>query len=174
MRSMAITRKTPTPTATAPTSTALGTPGTCSASTCRSGSDTVTMTPIRKPTITTTHSFRERVMAAPTRSPMGVMAVSAPRENRAMPRITITAPIRKASSVSVGMGAAVKLRTSTITMMGTTEASASRSFSHRTVLLRPRRSRHCFRLFHGNLITSQKFRKLSHLSTSYHKSRRKR
>ena len=67
----------------------------------RSGSDTVTMTPIRKPTAATTQSFLERVMAAPTRSPMGVMAVSAPRENRPMPRITITAPIRKASSVSV-------------------------------------------------------------------------
>ena len=59
-------------------------------------------------------------------SPMGVMAVSAPRENRPMPRITITAPIRKASSVSVGMGATVKLRISTITVMGTTEAKAPR------------------------------------------------
>ena len=87
---MAITKKTPTPTATAPTSVALGTPGTCWASTWRSGSDTVTMTPIRKPTAATTQSFLERVMAAPTRSPMGVMAVSAPRENRPMPRIGIT------------------------------------------------------------------------------------
>lgn len=154
---MAITRKTPTPTATAPTSVALGTPGTCWASTWRSGSDTVTMTPIRKPTAATTQSFLERVMAAPTRSPMGVMAVSAPRENRPMPRITITAPIRKASSVSVGMGATVKLRISTITVMGTTEAKASRSFSQRMVLFRPNRSCHCSRLFHGNLITSPKF-----------------
>ena len=157
MRSMAITRKMPTPTATAPTRMALGTPGTCWASTCRSGSDTVTMTPIKKPTPATTQSLRERVIAAPTRSPMGVMAVSAPRENRAMPRMTITAPIRNASSVSVGMGATVKLRISTMTMMGTTEASASRSFSHRMVLLFPRRSCHCFCLFHGKLITSPKF-----------------
>ena len=96
-------------------------------------------------------------MAAPTRSPMGVMAVSAPRENRPMPRITITAPIRKASSVSVGMGATVKLRISTITVMGTTEAKASRSFSQRMVLFSPNRSCHCSRLFHGNLITSPKF-----------------
>ena len=42
-----ITRKAPTPIATAPTRTALGTLGTCSARTCRSGSDTVTITPIK-------------------------------------------------------------------------------------------------------------------------------
>ena len=161
---MATTRKMPTPTATAPMRTALGTPGTCSASTCRSGSETVTMKPIKNPTAATTHSLRERVMAAPTRSPMGVMAESAPRENRAMPRMTIAAPTRKASSVSVGMGAAVKLRISTITAMGSTEAMDSRSFSHRMVLLRPSCSCHCSRLFHGNLITSQKFRKLSLLT----------
>ena len=55
-------------------STGLGTPGTWVARTWRSGSDTVTMTPMRKLTDTTIHSLRERVMAAPTRSPMGVMA----------------------------------------------------------------------------------------------------
>ena len=74
MRSRAMTRKIPTPTATAPMSTGLGTPGTWVARTWRSGSDTVTMTPMRKLTDTTIHSLRERVMAAPTRSPMGVMA----------------------------------------------------------------------------------------------------
>lgn len=52
-----MTRKIPTPTATAPMSTGLGTPGTWVARTWRSGSDTVTMTPMRKLTDTTIHSL---------------------------------------------------------------------------------------------------------------------
>ena len=57
-----ITRKAPTPIATAPTRTALGTLGTCSARTCRSGSDTVTITPIKKLMVMTTHSFLDLVI----------------------------------------------------------------------------------------------------------------
>ena len=93
-------------------------------------------------------------MWAPTRSPMGVMAVSAPRVKRPMPTISSAAPIKKASSVAVGRGATVKLSTSTIAVMGTTEARASRIFSRRTVRLRPSRSRHAVFFFQGTPFTS--------------------
>ena len=145
MRSKAITRNAPTPTATAPTRTALGTLGTCSASTWRSGSDTVMITPIRKLTDTTTHSFRDLVIWAPTRSPMGVMAVSAPSVNSPMPTISSTAPIKNASRMSVGTGAIVKHSSSTMAVMGSTDASASRTFSPRMVLFCPMFSFHRFR-----------------------------
>ncbi len=110
-------------------------PGTCPASTWRSGSEMVTMMPMSRLTDTTTHSFRDLVIWAPTRSPMGSMAVSAPRVNSPMPTISSTAPIRNASSTSVGTGAAVKHRNSTIRVMGSTEARASRTFSPSTVFV---------------------------------------
>ena len=137
MRSRATTRKAPTPTATAPISTGPGTLGTCSASTWRSGSEMVTTTPIKKLTATTTQSFRDRVIWTPTRSPMGVMAISAPRVKRPMPAISRTAPIKKASSVSVGTGEMVKHSASTMAVMGSTEARASRTFSPRIVRVFP-------------------------------------
>ena len=43
------------------------------------------MTPMRKLTDTTIHSLRERVMAAPTRSPMGVMAMIGPQSEQPHP-----------------------------------------------------------------------------------------
>ena len=140
MRSSATTRKTPTPAATAPTSTALGMPGTSEARTWRSGSEMVTTTPMRKLTETMTQTFRELAMWAPACSPMGVMAASAPRVKKPMPRISSTAPARKASSASTGRGATVRQRTSTMAVMGSTEARASRTFSPRTVFVRPIRS----------------------------------
>ena len=102
----------------------------------------VTTTPIKKLTDTTTHSFRDRVIWAPTRSPMGVMAISAPSVKSPMPRINSTAPIKKASSVSAGTGEIVKLSTTTMAVIGSTEAKASRTFSPRIVRVFPIFSRH--------------------------------
>ena len=85
---------------------------------------------------------------------MGVIAVSAPRVNSPMPTISSAAPIKKAISVAVGRGATVKLKITTMAVMGTTEANASRIFSPRMVRLRPRRSRHAVFFFQGTPITS--------------------
>ena len=54
---MAAMRKTPTPSATATIRMALGIEGTCSASTCRSGSDMVMIKPRMKHRRRTTPSF---------------------------------------------------------------------------------------------------------------------
>ena len=132
-RSSATTRNTPTPTATDQMITGLGMEGTWLASTCRSGSEMVTMMPIRKPTNATTHSLRDLVIAAPRRSPSGVMNRSAPSVNRHMPRMSIAAPMRKAVSVATGMGDTLKHSSSTMSVTGATDVRASENFSRMTL-----------------------------------------
>ena len=97
--------------------------------------------PIRKLTTITTHSFRDLVICAPTRSPIGSMAVSAPSVKSPIPTISRTAPTRKASNTSDGTGAMVKQRIRTISVIGSTEVSASRTFSPNTVFVWPIRFR---------------------------------
>lgn len=53
---------------------------------------------------------------------MGVIAVSAPRVKRAIPKISRTAPTRNVNNVSGGIGEIVKHNTSTMAVMGSTEA----------------------------------------------------
>ena len=129
IRSSAITRKAPTPAATERINTRLGTDGTWLASTCKSGSDMVMMKPRIKPITIILGKLRLLVMAEPTRSPMGVMLISAPRVKNIMPKIIMTAPSRKHSSTLGDRGAMKKLRTSTIATIGKTACSASTSFS---------------------------------------------
>ncbi len=74
-------------------------------------------------------TLRVLVMHAPTRSPIGDMASSAPREKNIMPTTSSTAPKRNAISTLVGSGAMVKLRISTMARMGSTAASDSCNFS---------------------------------------------
>ena len=93
MRSMATTRNAPTPTDTAPTITALLMDGTCSASTCRSGSDMVIMLPTRKHMSRISQKRLDRVVSEPTYWPIGIMARSAPSVNRPMPAISSSVPI---------------------------------------------------------------------------------
>ena len=80
-----------------------------------------------------THSFLLRVMAAPTSSPMGVMASSVPSVNRPVPMISKAAPSRKPSMVLSGTGTTTKHSASTINTMGSTEDRASRHFSRKMV-----------------------------------------
>ncbi len=103
--------------------------GTCPASTCRSGSDTVMIKPKRKERETITLTFLLLVMQVPTFSPMGDMASSAPSVKNIMPRISRTAPIRKHKRMLGEIGATEKHKKSTITMIGSTATNASRSFS---------------------------------------------
>ncbi len=108
IRSMAITRKIPTPKATVPARTKSGTAGTCRVSTCRSGSANVNARPSRKLTRTISQRFRDSVSFAPISSPIGITAMSAPRVMAPMPRMSRTIAGRKSTSVPDGRGARVK------------------------------------------------------------------
>ena len=134
--SSATTRNRPTPIATATISTILGTPGTCSASTCRSGSDSVINMPTTKPISAMNQSLRERVMALPTCWPMGVIARSVPSVNRPMPSISSAAPITNPMSASLETGTTAKHNKNTSPVIGRTDVSASRHFSRSILRLR--------------------------------------
>ena len=124
---MASTRKSPTPTPTTAMSavesiTAL----TCSASTERSGSAIVISTPITNPTPSKTPSFLDLVSPAPTCSPIGVMARSAPRLKSPIPIMRKTAHTQNAvSSVAVKSISGVNESTTTMRATGNTEINDS-------------------------------------------------
>lgn len=69
------------------------------------------------------------VSIVPTRSPMGLMLISAPRVKNRMPTMIMAAPSRKQSRMLGEMGATVKQSTSTMATMGSTACNASSSFS---------------------------------------------
>ena len=119
---MATTRKTPTPIATATIRTILGMPGTCSASTWRSGSDMV----MKMPTSRLTRMI-------PTWLPIGVMARSVPRVKSPIPKISRSAPSTKPISRLLGTGEMEKQSRKTIPVTGRTEERDSFSFSERIV-----------------------------------------
>ena len=129
MRSMLSSRKMPTPTDTVIISTVVSMFGTLAASTCRSGSATVMATPSRKLTVNISHSLRDFVSFAPICVPICVMDTSEPRVKSAMPTISSTEPIRKDSIRSVVTGTKLKHTMVTISVMGRTDATASRNFS---------------------------------------------
>ena len=103
--------------------------GTVAASTWRSGSATVIAKPSRKLTPRMSGRFFVLVSAVPIFEPMGIIATSAPSENRPMPTTIITAPMRKHSSRSACIGITNRHSTSTIATIGSTEIAASRVFS---------------------------------------------
>ena len=72
---------------------------------------------------------RVRVSREPMASPMGIIAISAPREKRPIPRMSSTAPAKNSSTVPMGMGTTVTLRASRMAVMGSTEERASITFS---------------------------------------------
>ncbi len=74
-------------------------------------------------------SFLLLVMAVPSLSPMGVILISAPSVKNMVPTTIMAAPIRKHSKILEEMGVIVKHRIITIPMIGSTELSASVSFS---------------------------------------------
>ena len=76
--------------------------------------------PSRKPTPMMRKSFWLRVSMEPTRSPMGVMLISAPRVKNMMPTMIMAAPSRKQSRMLGETGAMLKQSTSTMAAMGRT------------------------------------------------------
>ena len=129
MRKRASTRNVPTPPATDRIKIMLGTAGTCPARTCRSGSEMVIMKPSKKAVIMIRARLRLFVRADPTRSPMGVMDISAPRVKNIIPARIRTAPMRKHKRMLGEMGAMEKHKASTMQMMGRTAWRASCHFS---------------------------------------------
>ena len=65
-------------------------------------------------------TLRLLVSIAPTRSPMGLMLISAPSVKNMMPTMIIAAPSRKQSRMLGETGAMEKQSTSTIATMGST------------------------------------------------------
>ena len=105
---------------------------TCSASTDKSGSATVMSTPITKQTDTRSNRRRDLVRPAPTYVPIGVIARSAPRLKRPIPIIKkIALTVKTICSFSEKVTSGVCETTSTISVMGKTEAKASFNFSKR-------------------------------------------
>ena len=103
---------------------------TCPASTDKSGSATVISRPITKQTPSRMPSFRDLVRPSPIYCPIGVIAISAPRLNRLIPRMSrISAPANTASSwVEIStQGVTDRIKTSRLT--GTTDAKASFNLS---------------------------------------------
>ena len=129
IRSNATIRNPPTPRATARIRVRLGTEGTCSARTCKSGSDMVIINPMIKLIRMTINTFLDFVMMEPTRSPIGVIDISTPTLKKSMPTINRTAPTRKVIRILGGIGAMEKHNINTIAKIGKTAFRVSVSFS---------------------------------------------
>ena len=102
-----------------------GMDGTSVANTCKSGSEMVIMTPSKNERHTIKRMFLLLVILAPTFSPIMVMDISAPRVKNIIPKITISAPIRKLSNTLGVNGVIEKHNTNTIRIIGTTATTAS-------------------------------------------------
>ncbi len=73
--------------------------------------------------------FFDFVIQLPTLFPIGVIAVSAPSVKKAMPIISIAAPVRNDTSMLFGIGETVKQSTITIKVIGSTDVRASLNLS---------------------------------------------
>ena len=89
----------------------------------------VMKTPITKHTAIRISTFFDLVSPAPIWSPIGVIAMSAPRLKKAIPMTSITAEIMKTTiSLAVRLISGVKFSTVTSKATGSTEISDSLSF----------------------------------------------
>ena len=134
MRSILIVRNSPTPTETVTIRTVVSISGTFLASTCKSGSAMVMITPSTKLRIRITPSFFERVICAPMWVPICVMDRSDPTVNSPMPRMIMTDPIKNDSIRPLLTGIRNRHSAATISVIGSTEAMDSRIFSIITFL----------------------------------------
>ena len=93
----------------------------------------VMMKPRKKVTRTMIERCRLFFSAAPRRSPIGVIAISAPSVKNIIPMMIRAAPMMKHRRMLEDTGAIVKHRKRTIPTIGITATSASRSFSRRNL-----------------------------------------
>ena len=85
--------------------------------------------PIAKAISSTGTTLRVRSSCAPTPSPNGVMAISAPSWNSPMPTTSIAAPTRNSATDPSSIGTIITLMASTISVMGSTAQRDSLVFS---------------------------------------------
>ena len=85
----------------------------------------VTSMPMTKQAARMSHSRRVRVRRVPTSSPMGIMAMSAPREKKPMPRMSRAAPARNRHRVERSTGTTTAHSASTMRLTGSTAARDS-------------------------------------------------
>ena len=103
------------------------TPLSCPANTDKSGSAMVINRPMAKQTPSNSLTLPERVSAEPACSPMGVMAISAPKLNRPIPKISKTEQIENTVS-SVALSSIQPISRSRRTMADTGKTDRSASF----------------------------------------------
>ena len=125
IRSIATARKMPTPTETVRIRTMLGTPETCSARICRSGSEIVTRIPMIKLKKVMSQILLVFASHDPIFEPSGCMDISAPMVKIASPAIRHSTPSKKRKKVLGLMGASVIPSNNTIAAMGMIEISDS-------------------------------------------------
>ena len=119
MRSIAMIKKIPTPTETVRISSISGiSADTCFARICKSGSETVTITPMRKLINAISHTFFELPSVAPSLLPRGCMDISAPMVNTESPMIRQKMPMRNKRKVPVAIGVMVTAKITTIAAIG--------------------------------------------------------
>ena len=122
---MAMARKIPTPTDTVRIRIILGTPDTCSARICRSGSEIVTRIPMIKLKKVINHILLVFANHEPILEPRGCIDISAPMVKIASPAIRQSTPSRKRKNVLGLIGANVSPNNSTIAAMGMIEVNDS-------------------------------------------------
>ena len=74
-------------------------------------------------------TFLDFVSCSPTFSPMGIIAISAPRVKRLIPSTRKIEPTAKSASTEPDRGAMVKCSARTMTRIGSTDNKASFTFS---------------------------------------------
>ena len=119
----------PTPAATERIKTIGFMPSTCAARICKSGSATVTITPITKLTNAISQIFLLSVSFAPAFLPISSMEESAPSVNSPMPRTSSRTPAQNDKKIPESTGATVAAKIATISATGNTEDKLSLNFS---------------------------------------------
>ena len=122
---MAIAKKMPTPKDTVRINTIFGTPDTCPARICRSGSEMVTRIPMIKLRKAISHTCFAFPRKEPIFVPKGCMDISAPMVKMASPAIRQSTPIKNSKKVLVLSGVSVTPNSKTMAAMGKMEVRDS-------------------------------------------------
>ena len=102
----------------------VGMVGTCSASTCKSGSETVIRNPSMKNMIRGIRIFLFLLKDLPIPSPSGSIDIVEPTVKKLIPRMSITVPSKNITSTPASSGIKVTDSTRTIRAIGMTEPNA--------------------------------------------------
>ena len=121
MRSIATSKKMPTPTETVNIKSIFGTSDTWLARICRSGSEIVTSTPITKLIKAMSQVFPDFTRYAPTFAPMVCIDISAPIVNMESPNTRHATPNKNNKKVPGVIGVSEMASSATISAIGSTD-----------------------------------------------------